>query len=82
MMLIGDWSLDHDHDDRDGGGDHDVIMMMMASSALRLAGASWNWSQDYKHDDRDGGCDHDDDGFLHPPRLKTVVLKVLAEILY
>ena len=40
MMLIGDWSLDHDHFDRDGGGDHDVIMMMMASSALEMAGAS------------------------------------------
>ena len=40
MMLIGDWSLDHDHDDRDGGDDHDVTMMMMASSALEMAGAS------------------------------------------
>ena len=41
MMLIGDWSLDPDHDDRDGGGDHDVTMMMIA--ALEMAGASWNY---------------------------------------
>ena len=40
MMLIGDWSLDHDHFDRDGGGDHDVTMMMTASPALEMAGAS------------------------------------------